>query len=108
MERRSSRARCMEAKGAGSGMSFSRRNFIKTAGVAAGGVLVPSGRVDARASVRRNVEGADEGSADYTIRIAASAVEIAPKKIISLTTYNGQFPGPLLRLKEGQQVAIEL
>lgn len=89
-------------------MSFSRRNFIKTAGVAAGGVLVPSGRVDAGASVRRNVEAADEGSADYTIRIAASAVEIAPKKIISLTTYNGQFPGPLLRLKEGQQVAIEL
>jgi FtsP/CotA-like multicopper oxidase with cupredoxin domain len=49
-----------------------------------------------------------EGAADYTIRIAASPVEIAPKTIISTTTYNGQFPGPLLRFKEGQQVTVDL
>src|SRR6185437_10675303 len=28
--------------------------------------------------------------------------------IISATTYNGQFPGPLLRFKEGQQVTIDV
>ena len=44
--------------------------------------------------------------ADYTLRIGASPVEIAPKHIVSTITYNGQFPGPLLRFKEGQQVTV--
>jgi hypothetical protein len=39
----------------------------------------------------------ESGSTDYSIHIRTSAVEIAPKRIISATTYNGQFPGPLLR-----------
>jgi FtsP/CotA-like multicopper oxidase with cupredoxin domain len=42
------------------------------------------------------------------LRIAASAVEIAPKHIVSTVTYNGQFPGPLLRFKEAQPVTVEL
>jgi FtsP/CotA-like multicopper oxidase with cupredoxin domain len=53
---------------------------------------------------------AQEGKskADYTLRIAASPIEIAPNRIVSGTTYNGQFPGPLLRFKEGQPVTIEV
>ena len=35
-------------------------------------------------------------------------VELAPNRIVSTTTYNGQFPGPLLRFKEGQQVTIDI
>jgi FtsP/CotA-like multicopper oxidase with cupredoxin domain len=50
----------------------------------------------------------DETKPDYTIRIAASAVELAPGKIVSATTYNGQFPGPLLRFKEGREVVVDL
>ena len=46
--------------------------------------------------------------ADYTIHIKNSPIEIAPKRIISATTYNGQFPGPLIRLKEGQQAIIDI
>jgi FtsP/CotA-like multicopper oxidase with cupredoxin domain len=34
-------------------------------------------------------------------------VEIAPDRIVSVVTYNGQFPGPLLRFKEGQQTVVE-
>jgi FtsP/CotA-like multicopper oxidase with cupredoxin domain len=49
-----------------------------------------------------------EGPADHTIHIRNSALEIAPKHIVSATTYNGQFPGPLLRFKEGQPVTIDL
>ena len=45
---------------------------------------------------------------DYTLHIKASPIEIAPKRIISVTTYNGQFPGPLLRFKEGQQVTVDV
>lgn len=51
---------------------------------------------------------AQSGFSDYTLRIKESPIEIAPKRILSLITYNGQFPGPLLRFKEGQQVTIEI
>ena len=42
------------------------------------------------------------------MRIGASPVEIAPKHIVSTITYNGQFPGPLLRFKEGQPATVEV
>jgi len=44
------------------------------------------------------------GPADYTLTMAVKPVELAPNRIVSTTTYNGQFPGPLLRFKEGKQV----
>lgn len=47
-------------------------------------------------------------TADYRLNIAASAIEIAPKHIVSTITYNGQFPGPLLRFKEGREVTVEI
>jgi FtsP/CotA-like multicopper oxidase with cupredoxin domain len=46
--------------------------------------------------------------ADYTLTIAVKPIELAPNHIISATTYNGQFPGPLLRFKEGQRVTIDI
>jgi FtsP/CotA-like multicopper oxidase with cupredoxin domain len=42
------------------------------------------------------------------IRIATGLVELASDRIISTTTYNGQFPGPLVRLKEGQRVVVDI
>ena len=49
-----------------------------------------------------------EGPADYTLRIGRSLIELAPDHIVSTTTYNGQFPGPLLRFKEGQRVIVDV
>jgi len=49
-----------------------------------------------------------EAAADYTLRIGASAIEIAPKHMVSTITYNGKFPGPLLRFKEGREAAVEI
>ena len=46
--------------------------------------------------------------ADYTLRIGTGLVELAPDHIVSTTLYNGQFPGPLLRFKEGQQVVVDV
>ena len=51
---------------------------------------------------------ADAGKADYTLRIGTGLVELAPDQIISTTTCNGQFPGPLLRFKEGQSVTADV
>jgi len=46
--------------------------------------------------------------ADYTLRIAPGLVELAPQHIVSTTLYNDQFPGPLLRFKEGKPVSIDV
>jgi FtsP/CotA-like multicopper oxidase with cupredoxin domain len=51
---------------------------------------------------------ADLHAPDYVLHIAASPVEIAPKHIVSTITYNGQFPGPLLRFKEGHPVTVDM
>ena len=46
--------------------------------------------------------------ADYTIRIGMGLVELAPDHIVSTTLYNGQFPGPLIRFKEGQRTLVDI
>ena len=48
------------------------------------------------------------GSADYAVRIRVSPIEIARNRIISTINYNGQFPGQLIRLKEGQPTTIDI
>jgi len=50
----------------------------------------------------------ETGPADVTLRIATGLVELAPDHIVSTTLYNGQFPGPLLRLKEGKPVTVDI
>lgn len=87
-------------------MSVSRRNFIKTAGVVAGATILPSPFTAPADEAKDKFQ--NDGPADYTLTIADTPVEIAPKKIISVPAYNGQFPGPLLRLKEGQQVTVDI
>ena len=88
-------------------MTASRRSFLKMAGVLAGSGLLPSNTAHTAPRVPRSF-APPEATADYTIRIGATPVEIAPKRIVSTTTYNGQFPGPLLRFKEGQPVTIDI
>jgi len=48
------------------------------------------------------------GKPDYTIRIATGLAELAPEHIVSTTLYNGQFPGPLIRFREGQRVVVDI
>jgi FtsP/CotA-like multicopper oxidase with cupredoxin domain len=50
----------------------------------------------------------ESGPADYTLTIAVKPVELAPNRILSTATYNGQFPGPLLRFQEGRPVTIDI
>ncbi len=51
---------------------------------------------------------ADDAPPDYTLHIAQGLVELAPEHIVSTTLYNGTFPGPLLRFKEGQRTVIDI
>ena len=47
-------------------------------------------------------------SADYKLEIAPLILELSPRHTMKTTAYNGQVPGPLLRLKENQPVTIEV
>ena len=91
----------------------SRRNFLKLAGAATGAGLFSSGTSLSQAALAPPFPGpasaeSETGPADYTLRIGAAPVEIAPKRIVSAITYSGQFPGPLLRFKEGRSVTVDV
>lgn len=86
-----------------------RRDFIKVAGFA-GVALTTSARFlnTARAASTQDSRSQPEGKADYTVRIGTGLLELAPNQIVSTSLYNRQFPGPLLRFKEGQQVTVDV
>jgi FtsP/CotA-like multicopper oxidase with cupredoxin domain len=89
---------------------FSRRQFVKAAGATAGSSLLRPVAVFGQSPGSHAQEAGSQIDAppDYTLTIAVKPVEIAPNRILSTTAYNGQFPGPLLRLKEGQQVTLDI
>jgi FtsP/CotA-like multicopper oxidase with cupredoxin domain len=87
--------------------AHTRRAFLSGAGAAAlalGMETIPP----ARAETAPDAGQQSEGKADYTIIIATSLIELAPDRIVSTTTYNGQFPGPLIRFKEGRRVVVDI
>jgi len=46
--------------------------------------------------------------ADYTLRIAPVTVELSPDHVLSTIGYNGTSPGPVLRMREGQPVTVDV
>jgi FtsP/CotA-like multicopper oxidase with cupredoxin domain len=90
----------------------SRRHFLANAAICAGAGLAGSrfarlSNVLAPAS-KTVAASAGQTAPDYTLRIHAAAVEIGRKHIVSATTYNDRFPGPLLRFKEGQPATVDV
>jgi FtsP/CotA-like multicopper oxidase with cupredoxin domain len=47
-------------------------------------------------------------AADYTLDIAPFLLDVSDRRSIKTIAYNGQVPGPLLRLKEGRPVTIDV
>jgi FtsP/CotA-like multicopper oxidase with cupredoxin domain len=86
-------------------MAIDRRRLLQAGGITALSAALPKS-VEAQPSGTPPVS--PQGAADHTVRISNGLVELAPDRIISTTTYNGQFPGPLLRFKEGQQVVVDI
>ena len=82
-----------------------RRDFLKIAGLAAAGrglsgqqptsFLAPTGRPDV-------------AKTEFNLEIAPITVELAQNRIISTIGYNGTSPGPLLRMKEGVPVTVNV
>jgi FtsP/CotA-like multicopper oxidase with cupredoxin domain len=87
-------------------MAYNRRDFLKIGAITAAGSLPLITR--AAAQMNPGPKAQPDGTADYTIRIGTGLVELAPDRVVSTTTYNGQFPGPLIRLKEGKRVIVDI
>jgi len=47
-------------------------------------------------------------AADFTLQIGPVSVELSPKRTVRTIGYNGIAPGPLIRLREGRPVTIEV
>lgn len=91
-----------------------RRKFITIAGLALpiASVLPASALSPNHGNAKYNGQGNAlnklRSKADYTIRIGIGLIEVGPQHIISTVCYNGQFPGPLLRFKEGEQTIVDI
>lgn len=85
-------------------MPIDRREFLKLGGCAALAGSAPSWLRATAASASASLVR----KPDYSLHIARSLIELAPDHIVSTTAYNGQFPGPLIRLKEGKPVVIDV
>lgn len=84
-------------------MTLPRRDFLKLSSLAA-----LASTTGALSLGDEQPTGAQDSKADYSLRIATGLVELAPGHIISTTLYNGEFPGPLLRLREGRRVSVDI
>jgi FtsP/CotA-like multicopper oxidase with cupredoxin domain len=86
--------------------TISRRRFMSDVG-ALGVIGIAGNDGFARDLLSYDLQAQDQ-AADYTLYIKTSPIEIAPKRIVSALTYNGQFPGPLLRFREGHAATIDI
>src|SRR5271155_1306478 len=84
---------------------MNRRNFLMVAGAAAA-----SGRLGGQQaqSFLAPAGPEDVAKTDFTLQIAPVTVELANNRIVSTIGYNGASPGPLLRMKEGAPVTINV
>jgi FtsP/CotA-like multicopper oxidase with cupredoxin domain len=86
-------------------MTFDRRRLLQMGGAATLGGFAPIGACSPRSTAPAEPAAT---RADYVIRIADTKVELAPGVEILTTTYNGQFPGPLIRLREGRRAIVDI
>jgi FtsP/CotA-like multicopper oxidase with cupredoxin domain len=76
-----------------------RREFLGLAGAGAGLALGRS--LGLQLPIERT-------AADATLHIAPAEIEIAARRTVKTTAYNGSSPGPFLRFREGQRVTIDV
>ena len=92
---------------------MNRREFLRLAGLSAfSGVPIflpscsPVLEPNALSFLSAAKPGAD--AAYFSLRIAPVKLELSPGQIIQTIGYNGSVPGPMLRMKEGQQVTVDI
>jgi FtsP/CotA-like multicopper oxidase with cupredoxin domain len=87
--------------------AVNRRNFLKL-----GALALAQARAEWLASPGAQSNSAPgsvpESKADYTLRIAPVTVELDRSHILSTIGYNGAAPGPVLRMREGKRVIVDV
>jgi FtsP/CotA-like multicopper oxidase with cupredoxin domain len=84
-----------------------RRDFVKLGALTFAQSQLPAHALQTGMAMPQQTFAPTE-KADYTLRIAPVTVELAPDHILSTTGYNGSAPGPLLRLREGKPVTVDI
>jgi FtsP/CotA-like multicopper oxidase with cupredoxin domain len=86
------------------GPKMNRRSLLFSAGA-----LLASKSFDAAfASSMKPSAALPSDKADHTLRIEPATLQIGPGVTIKTLAYNGEVPGPLLRLREGVPVTIDV
>ena len=101
-----------------------RRDLIRLGGLAAaqaawgrvpffaqqGGMAIPPGAQMPSSGGLISLDGPAKpaGSADVTLHISPVTVELDRTHILSTIGYNGSAPGPVLRMKEGKPISVEV
>jgi FtsP/CotA-like multicopper oxidase with cupredoxin domain len=84
---------------------LSRRTLLQTSVAGAATLLLDPPSLAASNDHEQEVAKAP---ADLTLRIGPVLVDVAEDRTISTIGYNGNSPGPLIRLKEGKSIAVEI
>lgn len=81
---------------------LNRRKFLAVTGMSAAGAAL--------ASLPRfsSVAALPLAKPDVTLRIAPVSVELAPGVVYKTAGYNGKVPGPILRMREGKRVTVDV
>lgn len=82
---------------------MNRRSFLS-----ATGTLVAGSSLRALMPRLFAAEGGPAGKPDHSLRIEPCTLDIGPGVSIKTVAYNGQVPGPLLRLRQGVPVSIDV
>ena len=91
---------------------MNRREFLRIASLSAlSGASILSGcasLVDRTAGPSTSAAKQVGDAAHFSLRIAPVKLDLSPKQTIQTIGYNGSAPGPLLRVREGQRVIVDV
>ncbi|MDX6711103.1 MAG: hypothetical protein QOH96_2119, partial [Blastocatellia bacterium] len=92
---------------------LSRRKFLLASALAGGGLMLPTfagaqNSMDMPMASASATSPVKTGPTEVSLRIGPVLVDVTKDKTISTIGYNGQVPGPLIRLREGQPVSVQV
>jgi FtsP/CotA-like multicopper oxidase with cupredoxin domain len=87
----------------GRGREIGRRQFLRAGGAALVGAAAAGSRLTLAGAPATPIK-----KPDYALNIQPCDLEIAPGVLVKTIAYNGQVPGPVLRMREGVPVTIDV
>lgn len=87
---------------------MNRRDLLKLGGLAFGQATRSGSSLFGLQNLSAPSAASPESKPDYTLHIAPVQVELDRSHILSTIGYNGSAPGPVLRMREGKPVTIEV